>query len=165
MAIRKRNIVLAIAGLELLTLPAAAHIFTDFELPDRTIVVGAEIPMDSADTTSFFVNSDGPFAITAENMPGDAKIMVMLSGTFQGVNFGSAAQMPGPAMTCSRADSAEKTVIYQGSQGTISGEGEVVEQAVLVIVNHPGSAEPVIKFIPQKSAEKYPRGEKCPFQS
>jgi len=158
---KKRNIIIAIAAMELLTLPAAAHILSDIDFGTRDHVIASKVPLPATTSSSFLVNSNSAFTIIAQNAPGDIRVRVIQSGAMGPVEFGNSAQMPGPAYACNRAVSGDKFIIYESTQGTESGTGEVVDQAVFVTIDHPSSESSEIKFLTRKAASDINKGESC----
>lgn len=146
---KKRYIAMAIIGVELLSLPAAAQIVhrAVFEVKPR--VVAVEIPTDEAGLSRFLVTSNDGFGVDALDLIGDINIEVRKSGSLSGVSrFGDAAQLPGEASLCAESYSALGSPIYAATRKTAMEPGEVVDQAVIFEFRYDASAAPTFVFKP-----------------
>lgn len=141
---KKRYIALGILALEIASLPAAAQIIDRvvFSVEPQTSAVLID---DIKGIKRFAVASNSAFYITAEDVIGDIRVEVRNSGTIGVARFGDNAQMPGAALSCSTMNFGQKTV-YQAERKTAAEPGDVLSQAVMVIVEHDPEAEPVIRI-------------------
>ncbi len=156
---RKRNIIVGIALLEILSIPAAAHLHANFNLPERTHIISAEIP-SPAGLKRYFVSSDGPFVVTAKESSGLLHVSVAEKGRIGDVKFGENAQLPGPRNVCV-STSSDHEVIYTSSQGTFISDGEVISQTVLLQILYDTEDEPKLDFKAALKADKIPQAEAC----
>lgn len=144
---KKRYIVMAIIGAELLALPAAAQIVHKVAFEVRPMVTAVEIPTAEPGHSRFIVTSNAGFGIDAVNMVGDVKIRVYQSGKIQdGPRFGDNAQLPGDKSVCAESYSAEGSPIYLATQKTAATPGDPVSQSVIFEMRYDADAEPDFKF-------------------
>jgi hypothetical protein len=141
---KKRYIVLGVLALEIASLPAAAQII------DRVVFSvepqASAVLIDDIDGVKrFAVASNSAFYVTAENVIGDIRVEVKNSGMIGSARFGNNAQMPGVALACSTMNLGPKTV-YQAERKTAAMPGDILSQAVMVVVEHDPEADPVIRI-------------------
>jgi len=149
---RKRNIIIGIAVLEILAIPAAAHLHSNLDFKQRTHVIAAEIKAPDG-VKSYFVSSDGPFVVIGNNLSGNVQIALEQQGQLGDVRFGDTAQLPGPDRACFEIDSEEAQVVYKGSQGTITQKDDVVAGAVLFTLFHNPKTDPNLQFVRPSKAD------------
>ncbi len=146
---KKRYFLLGWLGLELLTLPAAAHQIANrvsFEVPPR--VTAVEIPTSEPGVSRFLVASNAGFGVKANDLVGDIQIDVHVSGTLHtSSRFGDAAQLPGPKTSCAQATGLESD-IYLADRKTAATTGTPPEQAVIFEFNYDAEARPKFVFTP-----------------
>jgi len=146
---KKRYIAMAIIGVELLSLPAAAQIVHRAMFEVKPQVVAVEIPTDEAGLSRFLVTSNDGFGVDALDLIGDVKVAVRKNGSLSGVSrFGDAAQLPGEATLCAESYSALGSPIYAANRKTAMEPGEVVDQAVIFEFRYDASASPTFLFKP-----------------
>ena len=108
---KKRYIVLAFLAVELMSLPAAAHIVHSAATHERPVVTAVEIPTAEAGISRFLVLSNSGFDVTANDFIGDVSVNVQVNGNFAGsARFGDAAQLPGPQSVCAQATDAASAI-------------------------------------------------------
>jgi len=144
---KKRYIVMAIIGAELLALPAAAQIVHKVAFEVRPMVTAVEIPTPEAGHSRFIVTSNAGFGVEAFNIAGDVKVRVHKSGKIQnGPRFGDNAQLPGDKSVCSESYSAKGSPIYLATQKTAATPGDAVSQSVIFEMRYNEDATPEFKF-------------------
>lgn len=149
---RKRHIIFALLGLELLALPAAAYVLSDNANILPSNVIAAEIDSPPG-MKRFFVTSDGPFKVTGTNLSGVVEVLVFEHGQIGDVTFGENAQLPGPARNCQRYTNSSEQLIYTANKSILTSEAEAITQAVLFTFIFDESLTPKIDFKPSISSE------------
>lgn len=169
---RKRNIFIGLIALEILALPAAAHLHANLKLTDRTHVIAAEIK-SPAGFKRYFVSSDGPFTVTAKDLKGRIYISVFEAGIIGETSFGENAQLPGPPSHCAQTSAEKEQIIYGADRGTIKNTGDAVSQAVMFSISYTTGfgqdlgkdlgqeIEPSIDFKPVKTSEALVQASTC----
>lgn len=159
---RKRTIIIGIAALELAAIPALAFIDTPSFDFDRTYVIAAEID-SPAGLKRYFVNSNAPFDIVAKDFKGPIFTTIKAHGQIGEVQFGENAQMTGTLQNCVTASSVvgAAKIIFKSTEGTITGNGSPVSQAVLVTIVHDLSQNPEIQFLKNQDSKDFPQAEAC----
>lgn len=142
---RKRNIIFALLGLELLALPAAAYVFSDKVNILPSHVVAAEIDSPPG-IMRFFVTSDGPFKVTGKDLTGDVQVFVFEHGQIGDVTFGGHSQLPGPAKTCRHFENTSEHLVYDGQKHILTAEADAISQAVLFTFVFDSDITPEISF-------------------
>ena len=158
---RKRNILLAIGALEIMALPAAANIFSGFNLADRSMVIAAEIPIKIPGEKRYFLTSNAPFAIIGQNMTGSVRVDIQESGHIGEITYGMSAQLPGPEKTCIHSDISNPRIIYQADKATIASDGQTIAQSVLLKIHFEMESEPKFQFLTAKEFETYEPAKAC----
>lgn len=146
---KKRYLVMGWLGLELLTLPAAAHqIVNNVSFEVRPMVTAVEIPTNEPGVSRFLVASNAGFGVKANDVVGDIQIDVHVSGTLhKSARFGDAAQLPGPKTSCAQAAELGSN-IYLADRKTAAVAGTPPEQAVIFEFNYDAGARPSFVFTP-----------------
>lgn len=145
---KKRYLVLAWLGVELLSLPAAAQIVNRVSFEIRPIVTAVEIPTTEEGVSRFLVASNAGFGVKASDVIGDVQIDVHLSGSLQSTTrFGDSAQLPGPQKGCAQASGLASN-IYLADRKTAATPGTPPEQAVIFEFKYDADARPVFEFTP-----------------
>lgn len=157
---KKRTVFFGWIALELAALPAAAHIFSkvEFVKPQRTIAV--EVESEPGNST-FFVNSNAPFAIIAEGTRGAFEVSIDQTGLINGNKYGENAQLPGKSFLCTKADTIAPKMIYMAHRKTEVQKGPILTRAVRVDVTYDETTEPKLKVISQNEAQNIPRAQSC----
>ncbi len=148
---------MGIAVAELLTLPAAAHMWGEYKIQKKPHVIAAIID-ENPGISRYFVSSDGPFTITADKLSGPVLTRVIQSGKIGDIVFGEKAQLPGPDLKCAETDT-DKAVIYAADKPTIVSKGEVVSNAVLITLVYDKSAAPKFDF--KAGHQQTPNAQAC----
>ena len=157
---RKRNIFIGILALEILALPAAAHLHANMDKSDRVNVIAAEIKSPSG-LKRFFVNSDGPFVVTARNLVGPNQVNVFEHGKIGEAVFGGNSQLPGTTGTCTNIKNQETHIIYRADKATIKNKGEAVSQAVLFSIVYNPDYTPEIEFLALAKGQRFEHASPC----
>jgi len=143
----KRYILLGFLAVELMSLPAAAHIVHSAATQVRPIVTAVEIPTAEPGVSRFLVTSNAGFDVKATDVVGDVSVNVHVSGKLSSQNrFGAAAQLPGPKATCAQA-TGQNAAIYKANRKTAAHEGDAVEKAVVIEFTYDHTATPNFNFI------------------
>ncbi len=155
---RKRNIIIGIAILEILSIPAAAHLHSNLDFKNRVNVIAAEIEAPNG-VKSYFITSDGPFIAIGKDLTGKAMIALNQTGQLGDVSFGETAQLPGPSSACVDSLSAQEQIIYTASQATVTEKADVLSGTVLFTLFHDSAIQPEIRFVQSsKAGELKPTG-------
>lgn len=152
---KKRYIVFAWLAVELISLPAAAHIVTNatFEAPSTPLVIAVEIPSTTPGVSRYLVNSDAGFIVKAENMSGKVNIDVHKSGTLgNNTRFGDAAQLPGPETGCAQPEGASSK-IYEALRKTEAQGGGAADRAVVFEFQYAPEHRPEFVFVAEDNTE------------
>ncbi len=157
---RKRYILLAIASLEILALPAAANIFGGFEFSPRPYVIAAEIPVNLPGQKHYFVSSNSPFAITVQNLKGEVKTEVTITGVFGQVEFGRAATLAQPERSCANVN-LEEPIIFVSEAPTSDQDGQVIDRSIMVSLFFIDSPEAQFTFMPGDKAANFDKAGSC----
>ncbi len=157
---RKRTIIIGIAILEILAIPAAAHLHSNLDIKKRVNVIAAEIEAPKG-VKSYFVSSDGPFVVTGDGLRGKAIIALYTNGQLGEVSFGKTAQLPGPAQSCVVSLSDRKQIIYAADQSTVTDKADVLSGAVLFNLYHDPALEPEIQFLRPSKADGLKSTDSC----
>jgi hypothetical protein len=94
----------------------------------------------------FLIASNTAFEISAEHVIGTMNVKVVSSGSLEGLNFGSAAQMPGQPEKCKNLTSFLPSIIYRSNRKTALRRGDIKSQSVLVTLNFDAFADPEISI-------------------
>jgi len=138
---------MAIIGIELLSIPAAAQMVHRVAFEVQPKVISVEIPTPEAGLSRYLVTSNDGFSVEAIDLVGEVQIGVHKSGTFaNGNRFGDAAQLPGPEQSCADSFSSLSSPIYAATQKTASEPGGVVAQAVVFEFRYDPAVTPRFKF-------------------
>lgn len=158
---KKRNILLAILAVEILTLPVSAKVVDKmlFTLPADAAIVN--LPNDEPGFSRLVVVSNSSFVLTSKNAVGNMDISVHLSGWINETRFGDNAQLPGPVEACSRVGQTDETVIYASDQRTAARRGEVLSRSVIIEVEHAPGQNPEFNVTPTKSGKDLPVALAC----
>jgi len=157
---RKRTIILAIAAMELATIPFVASLGVSSFALERSNVVSGEINSPPG-IKQYFVTSEGAFDIVAENAVGPVSVFISAQGQIGQAVYGGASQLPGPAHNCAQIVSAKPQILYSGERSTIRDEASVIEQSVLVVISHDIGASPDIRFVEKQNSTDIPIAEPC----
>ncbi len=143
---KKRYLALGLLAIELASLPAAAQIIdrVAFTIEPQASAVLID---DIEGRKRYAVASNSAFFVTAESAIGNIMVTVHQSGDIGNTRFGDNAQMPGAALICSTLINGEETV-YQAERKTAAKSGDILSQAVIVVVEHDPTANPVIRIKP-----------------
>ncbi len=127
-------------GLELLalplSLPAVAGLSQHFSFSISAQVTAQ--PIDAPQGVSrFLVASNAPFAVLSSGAATELNVSISQSGIIGGKAYGSAAQIPGEATTCSMPSSNHnKWRIYTSFDKTAARRGDVTQQSVLIEISY-----------------------------
>ena len=146
---KKRYIALALIGLELLSLPAAAAIVKNAAFQETSRVVAVEIKTAEPGVSRFLVTSNDGFGVNVEGLVGVVKTTIYENGELPSKNrFGDAAQLPGPAKTCAQSSSIKANPIYQATRKTERNDSHVVDRAVVFEFHYDAPEKPSFEFKP-----------------
>jgi len=144
---KKRYFVMGFLALELLSLPAAAHIVHSAATEPRPVVTAVEVPTSEPGVSRFLVMSNNGFSVEANQLSGDVKTSVYVNGALNGGNrFGDKAQLPGPKTLCANS-MVDGSAIYKANRQTAAEAGTPVEEAVIFEFNYDADARPDFEFI------------------
>lgn len=144
---KKRYIFLGLLAVELLSLPAAAQIVHRVAFDIRPTVTAVEIPTSEPGVSRFLVASNAGFGVKANDVIGDVRVDVHVSGAMGGaVRFGDAAQLPGPKSGCAQTSGLGSN-IYLADRKTAATRGTPPEQAVVFEFNYDPNARPNFEFV------------------
>jgi len=153
---KKRYIVLGLLAVELASLPAAAQIMHRVAFDIRPVVTAVEIPTAEPGVSRFLVASNSGFGVEAQNIVGDIKVSVSVSGTIGSVSrYGDAAQLPGAKTQCSQANGLTSP-LYIADRKTAAQKGTPPEQAVVFEFQYTPEARPQFTFKPGAEAINAP---------
>jgi uncharacterized protein YuzE len=146
---KKRWVLLALLGVELASLPAAALVVQGALMDKGETVTAVEIPTAEPGHSRYLVTSTAGFGVDAINLEGDVLITVHVSGNISGVSrFGDAAQLPGTAHICSESYNALGAPVYLAERTTAAQDGTAVERAVIFEMRYAADATPEFVFKP-----------------
>lgn len=157
---KKRYIILGLLALELITLPASAHILhkkgfsfdtSAFVKPQRAISVKLN---SRPGQTRFMLTANAPFSVTSKDAIGTLNIEIDQAGTVNGNPFGQNTQSPGLPKNCASVASPIQQIIYASERGTTSeNKGDVLTKTILVTINYDPAITPDIQILTQKKSE------------
>ena len=158
---KKRHILFALMGLEIVSLPVSAHIVTSFEMPESRIISSAQFPQAEKGEARFFVSANAPFAVVADSKFATYNVDITVAGEMGQQEFGSNAQLPGMPKTCSQVRTDGPAVIYKANRGTQAAEGSATSRAVLVTVTYPKNLSPEFKIVDLQDTGKINNSRTC----
>ena len=146
---RTKLILVALLGLEIVSIPAAAQIVQRVAFNVRPMVTAVEIPTAEARLSRYIVTSNAGFGVGTTNYIGSVQVRVHQSGEIAGGSrFGDAAQLPGDASSCANVFSAMATPVYMADRKTAATPGSVADQAVIFEFRYDAAATPDFTFRP-----------------
>jgi len=147
---KKRYIVLGFLAVELMSLPAAAHIVHSAAVQAiqvQPVVTAVEVPTQKPGLSRFLVMSNAGFGVQANNVSGEVSVKIKPKGVLNNVSrYGGAAQLPGPQETCAQTSNAN-TSIYIADRKTAAREGTAPQRAVIFEISYDPAAQPKFEFI------------------
>lgn len=144
---KKRYIVLTWLAVELLSLPAAAHIVHNTAFEVDPVVTAVEIPTSEVGVSRYLVISNAGFGVKANGVTGDVEVNVRVNSTMKhGTRIGDAAQLPGPQTNCAQA-SETNAEIYLADRKTAASAGSATERAVMFEFRYDTNARPDFDFV------------------
>lgn len=146
---KKRNILLAILAIEVLTIPVSAKVIDNILFSVPADAASVTLPGEPG-MTQLVVVSNAPFVITSREAIAKMTLSVHVSGEINETRFGDNAQMPGPAKACVVTQNKDKSVIYTSELATALKRGEVLSKSVIVEINYPEDATPVFEVVTKK---------------
>ena len=158
---KKRHILFALVGLELVSLPVSAHIITNIETPTPSIVSFAEFPNEKAGESRFLVTANSPFAVVADSKFASYTVDITVKGKIGPQSFGENAQLPGMPKTCSSVRQNGPAVIYKSTRGTEMAEGSAPSRAVVVTVRYPSNLKPEFDIVSMEDARPVNNSMAC----
>ena len=157
---RKRKLIMAIIGLELLAIPAAALLMPEKVLGQTTNIIAAEIESPPG-LKRYFVTSDGGFQISGKNLDGVVRVLVSEQGQIGPVEYGGFTQLPGPRQNCLNIDDGKKQIIYEADRPVLTQEADAISQAVLFMVVYDQALRPEIEFHPKAEDQTLAYAKTC----
>lgn len=158
--IKKRYIALGLIALEVISFPVSAHIIHKASTAEPEKIVAVPFP-EEAGITKFLMSSNTPFTIVSESASGEFDIEIKRSGMLNGHQYGSNAQMPGPAKACAATITTSATKIYEANRKIEAGDGDVLTQAIIVEIRYPKDIEPNLKIISKSKAKHVSEAANC----
>jgi len=162
---KKRYILLAIATLEIMALPAAANMFSGFDFGPRPFVIAAEIPVNQLGEKHYFVSSNVPFAIVGGNLGGQITTKLKPDGAIGQIDYGRDAILTEPKTNCAVIKAKEKEVIYISETATSKVDAKVIDQSVLISISYSKIHRPDFEFLPKHKVDKLVRAKSCNLPS
>lgn len=92
--------------------------------------------------TKLLVASNSAFNISAEGIIGMVSVKIEKKGVISGINFGSAAQLPGSIEHTTFLTSHHSATIYTAARRTARDAGKPIDQAVLILITYSDSTHP-----------------------
>jgi len=159
-AFKARYIAIGLIALEIASIPVSAKIIEKVAFSTPQKVAAVPFPPE-AGITRFLLSSNAPFAIISENAVGEFNVSIEASGELNGNNFGSNAQMPGPAKACMAQTVPSSTKIYAAERKTAAHKGDILTQAIIVEIRYETDIQPDFKVITENKAKRIPTGTTC----
>ena len=157
---KKRNILLGILAIEVLTLPVSAKVIDNILFTTPADAASVTLPGEPG-MTQLVVVSNSPFLITSRDAVAEMTISVHVSGAINETRFGDKAQMPGPSEGCAVTQTSDTSVIYTSSLSTAAKRGEVLSKSVMVQINYPADQSPVFEVVTKKHGADFLRANAC----
>ncbi len=143
-------------------LPAAAQIV------DRVIFSAAPraahvVTPIAPGLTEIVVASNAPFTVLSQGAVGEMTMVLKVNGTINGTAFGAKAQHPGQISNCVLPTDATLTSLYTATRRTAANRGEVISQAVMILIKYDPDLTPsfAVKTLDAPEAKSAPAAMLC----